>query len=203
MLVIRELLLGPKRFKHLLAALPAIGSNRLSERLQGLEEAGIVRKSVLPAPASVSVYELTVEGERLRAPLSALSLWGLDLPIDGRIDPSTSRAELIAFALAGTQTRLLDPGRRETFEFQVGEELFHLQLREGRFLPRSGPAPTDPTLRVACDLETFTDLALRRLTPAQALKEGRATVLAGSRNSFAEVFRVLVYTAHAPLPAQV
>ena len=44
MLVIRELLLGPKRFKHLLAVLPAIGSNRLSERLRGLEEAGIIRE---------------------------------------------------------------------------------------------------------------------------------------------------------------
>jgi DNA-binding HxlR family transcriptional regulator len=200
MLVIRELLLGPKRFKHLLAALPAIGSNRLSERLHGLGEAGIVRKSVLPAPAAVSVYELTVEGERLRAPLSALSLWGLDLPIDERIDPRTSRADLIALSLAGTQTALLDPRRRETFEFQVGEEVFHFQLREGRFLPRSGPAPTDPTLRVACDLQTFTELALRTLTPAQALKEGRATVLTGTRSSLAEIFRVLVYTPHAPLP---
>src|SRR5918994_7977162 len=51
-LVIRELLLGPKRFKHLLAALPGIGSNRLSDRLRGLEDAGIIRKTVLPAPAT-------------------------------------------------------------------------------------------------------------------------------------------------------
>ena len=87
MLVIRELLLGPKRFKHLLAVLPAIGSNRLSERLRGLEEAGIIRKSTLPPPAAVAVYELTEEGERLRDPLIALGLWGLDLPVDDRIDP--------------------------------------------------------------------------------------------------------------------
>ena len=61
MLVIRELLLGPKRFKHLLAVLPAIGSNRLSERLRGLEQAGIIRKRTLPPPAAVAVYELTEE----------------------------------------------------------------------------------------------------------------------------------------------
>src|SRR6266542_588787 len=72
MLVIRELLLGPKRFKHLIAALPAIGSNRLSERLKGLEDAGIVRRSTLPPPAAVAVYELTAEGERLREPVIAL-----------------------------------------------------------------------------------------------------------------------------------
>ena len=76
MLVIRELLLGPKRFKHLLAVLPAIGSNRLSERLRGLEEAGIIRKSTLPPPAAVAVYELTEEGERLR------DLPGLILPVE-------------------------------------------------------------------------------------------------------------------------
>src|SRR3954469_19386824 len=75
MLVIRELLLGPKRFKHLLAALPAIGSNRLSERRKGREEAGIIHKGTLPAPASVAVYGLPAEGERLREPLIALGLW--------------------------------------------------------------------------------------------------------------------------------
>src|SRR5829696_5727603 len=200
MLVIRELLLGPKRFKHLLAVLPAIGSNRLAERLRGLEEAGIIRKRTLPPPAGVAVYELTEEGERLRDPLIALGLWGLDLPIDDRIDPETARGELVALCLAGTQTKLLDPGRRETFEFQVGDEVFHFQLRHGRLLPRSGPSPTDPTVRVACDLPTFMDLALGELTPSQALKDGRATILAGSRSSLAELFRVLVYTPQAPRP---
>src|SRR2546421_9094010 len=62
MLVIRELLLGPKRFKHLLAAFPPIGTNRLADRLRGLEDAGIVRKITLPEPAGVAVYELTPQG---------------------------------------------------------------------------------------------------------------------------------------------
>src|SRR3954453_14593636 len=166
MLLIRELLLGPKRFKHLLAALPGIGSNRLSERLKGLEDAGVVRKTTLPAPAGVAVYELTPTGERLRDPMIALSLWGLDLPVDERIDQETSRAELIALALAGTQTELLDPDRRDALEFHVDEEVFHFQMCRGRVLPRSGPAPTDPTLRVACDIQTFTDLARRTISPS-------------------------------------
>src|SRR3954451_15076743 len=198
MLVIRELLLGPKRFKHLLALLPAIGSNRLAERLRGLEEAGIIRKSTLPPPAAVAVYELTEQGERLRDPLVVLGLWGLDLPADDRIDPTTARAELVAPSLAGPQTNLLDPPRRDTFEFHVGDEVFHFQVRHGRFLPRSGPSPTDPTVRIACDLQTFMALALRQLTPSQALKDGRARILAGSRSSLAEVFRVLAYTPQAP-----
>ena len=201
LLVVRELLLGPKRFKHLLAALPGIGSNRLSERLKGLEDAGVVRKATLPAPAAVAVYELTPAGERLRDPMIALSLWGLDLPVDERIDQETSRAELIALSLAGTQTEPLEPDRRDSLEFLVGEEVFHFQMCHGRVLPRSGPAPTDPTLRVACDIQTFTDLALRTISPSQALKDGRVKILAGTRTAFTEIYRVLVYTPHAPLPA--
>jgi DNA-binding HxlR family transcriptional regulator len=197
MLVIRELLLGPKRFKHLLAAFPSIGTNRLSERLRGLEEAGIVYKTMLPEPAGVAVYELTPRGERLRDPLVSLGLWGLELPIDERIDPSTARGELIALSLTATQTELLDPNRRESFQFDVGDEVLHLQLHNGRFLARSGPSPSDPVLRVACDLPTFMALALRDLTPSQALKDGRVTILAGTRKALAEVFRVLVYTPPA------
>lgn len=199
-LVIRELLLGPRRFKHLLAALPGIGSNRLSDRLRGLEDAGIVRKTVLPAPATVPAYELTADGERLRDPLLALGLWGLDLPLDERIDPGTARADLIALCLTATQTELVDPRRRETFEFRVGDEVFHLQLRDGSFLARSGPSPTDPTLRVACDLQAFMELALRQVTPSQALKDRRVTILHGTRTSLTEVFRVLAYTPPSPGP---
>ena len=203
LLVVRELLLGPKRFKHLLAALPGIGSNRLSERLKGmLEDAGVARKATLPAPAAVAgLNELTPAGERLRDPMIALSLWGLDLPVDERIDQETSRAELIALSLAGTQTEPLEPDRRDSLEFHVGEEVFHFQMCHGRVLPRSGPAPTDPTLRVACDIQTFTDLALRTISPSQALKDGRVKILAGTRTAFTEIYRVLVYTPHAPLPA--
>ena len=203
LLVVRELLLGPKRFKHLLDALSGVGTNRLSDRLKGLVEAGIVRRTTLPAPASVPAYELTSSGERLRGPLIALGLWGLDLPLDERIDPQTSRAELIALCLEGTQTRLLDPTRRDTFEFHVGEEVFHLQLLDGRFMARSGPSPSAPAVAVASDLQTFTDLALRTLTPSQALENGRARILAGSRSALTELYSVLVFDPHAPLLSRI
>lgn len=199
LLVVRELLLGPKRFKSLLAELPGVGTNRLSDRLKGLVDAGVVRRTTLPEPAAVPAYELTPQGERLRGPLVALGLWGLDLPIDERIDLDSTRAELIALALAGTQTALLDPARSDTFEFHVGDELFHLQLQDGRFIARSGPSPSEPVVRIACDLQTFADLALRTLTPAAAIKAGRVTVLAGSRSALTELYRVLVFVPGAPL----
>jgi len=54
-------------------------------------------------------------------------------------------------------------------------------------------------VRVACDLQTFTDLALRTLTPSQAVKDGRVTILAGSRSALTELYRVLVFVPHAPV----
>jgi DNA-binding HxlR family transcriptional regulator len=59
LLVVRELLLGPKRFTDLLTILPAMGTNRLSERLKTLQAAGVVTRRTLPPPAGAQVYELT------------------------------------------------------------------------------------------------------------------------------------------------
>ena len=79
LLIVRELLLGPKRFGALEAALPGIGPNLLSARLAALAEAGIVERAELPAPASVSAYALTQRGEGLREVVEAMAVWGFDL----------------------------------------------------------------------------------------------------------------------------
>src|SRR4051794_25546714 len=59
LLVVRELIAGPKRYKHLLRGLPGIGTGMLASRLKALEAAGIVRRTTLPPPADAQVYELT------------------------------------------------------------------------------------------------------------------------------------------------
>ena len=76
LLVVRELLNGPKRYTDLAAALPGIGTNILASRLRDLERGGIVQKRQLPPPAAAKVYELTPYGEELREPLYALARWG-------------------------------------------------------------------------------------------------------------------------------
>lgn len=157
---------------------------------------------MLPPPVAVEVYELTEAGERLRTPLLSLGLWGLGVPADARIDPASARAELVALCLTATQIAPLEPDRRECVEFQVADEVFHFTLRDGTYLARSGPAPADATLRVSCDLQTFTDLALRRLTPPRALKDGRARITHGTRESFVTLFRVLGYTTPPESPAR-
>ena len=76
LLVVRELLKGPKRYTDLLEGLPGVGTNILAARLRELEAGGIVRKRKLPPPAASTVYELTEYGQELEEPLYALARWG-------------------------------------------------------------------------------------------------------------------------------
>src|SRR5271165_5227628 len=137
LLVVRELLLGPKRFKELMARLPAMGSNRLSERLKALAAQGVVERRTLPPPADVAVYELTELGEELRPIVLGLAAWGSRLTPDERIDPGTARAELIALTLAARIPRQLAAGLHESYEFRVGEEHFHIAVDDGEAAARS------------------------------------------------------------------
>ena len=76
LMVVRELLMGPKRFTDLRASLPAIGPDVLTQRLRDLDAAGIVFKHKLPPPAASTVYELTDSGKALEPVLQELGRWG-------------------------------------------------------------------------------------------------------------------------------
>lgn len=75
LLVVRELLLGPKRFSDLRAALPGISADVLTQRLRGLSEHGVIRHRRLPLPAASEVYELTSWGAELDEAVMALARW--------------------------------------------------------------------------------------------------------------------------------
>ncbi len=76
LLVVRELMVGPRRYTDLLDGLPGIGTNILAARLRDLGEAGIVTRRSLPPPTAVTVYELTEAGRALGPSLTALRNWG-------------------------------------------------------------------------------------------------------------------------------
>jgi DNA-binding HxlR family transcriptional regulator len=77
LLILRELLTGPKRFNDLLASLPGVGTGLLGTRLGRLEEVGLIRRTLLPPPASVRAYALTEAGCELEPAILALARWGL------------------------------------------------------------------------------------------------------------------------------
>src|ERR671921_2798404 len=81
LLVVRELVLGPKRFTDLRAGLPHVSPNVLAQRLRELEAAGVVRRRKLPPPAASRVYELTPWGEELEPVIIRLGRWGARSPL--------------------------------------------------------------------------------------------------------------------------
>lgn len=190
LLVVRELLLGPKRFKDLLVTLPAMGTNRLTSRLRKLQAAGVVTRRTLPPPAGVHVYELTESGERLRPAIYALGAWGSALPLPAHIDVETARAELIALGRTATSPPELTAGPDETYDFRVGHECFHVTVADGEAITRSGLAPAGADLVVECDLRTFVEMATGELTPTQATRRGRAAVR-GAPDALARAVRLL------------
>jgi DNA-binding HxlR family transcriptional regulator len=192
LLVVRELLLGPKRFKDLLTVLSPMGTNRLASRLKGLEAAGVVAKRVLPAPAEVQVYELTEYGERLRPVLYCLGAWGYELPLQDDIDRGTARAELMALGLSATSPPELSAELDETYELRVANECFHVSATRGTVVVRSGPAPVSADLVVECDLATFFELVTAGMTPSRAARQGRASFV-GRPALFTRAFQILSY----------
>jgi DNA-binding HxlR family transcriptional regulator len=197
LLVVRELLLGPKRFRDLLGILPAMGTNRLADRLKGLEGDGVVAKRVLPPPSGVQVYELTESGERLRPLVSFLGFWGMSLPFGDGDEPGEARAELLALGLASMSAAELSTELNEIYEFRVGEEQFHFTVKRGVVMARSGAAPVEPELRVQCDFETFINLATGTFSPTQAVRRGLAR-MEGDSAVFTRAFRILKF----PSPSQ-
>src|SRR5438132_5728083 len=81
LLVVRELLLGPKRFTDLRDGLPHLGPDVLSQRLRELEQAGIVHRHKLARPAASRVYELTARGHELEPVVLGLGRWGSRAPL--------------------------------------------------------------------------------------------------------------------------
>src|SRR6266853_819660 len=77
LLLVRELTLGPRRYRDLATGLPGIPSNVLAARLKDLQAAGVITRRTLPAPTDVTVYELTGAGRALQPALSELLHWGL------------------------------------------------------------------------------------------------------------------------------
>jgi DNA-binding HxlR family transcriptional regulator len=88
LLILRELVGGPRRYGDLRAELPGIATNLLADRLRDLEDAGLVDRTELPPPAARTVYSLSDAGWRKIVPvLRAVALFGLEL-----LEPTTARS---------------------------------------------------------------------------------------------------------------
>ena len=137
LLVMRELMFGPKRFSDLRKSLPGISANVLAQRLEGLEAAGVLVRRKLPPPASAQVYELTAWGRESEPIFQALGRWAARSPAHDPSLPFSTASLLLSFRT------MLDPGRAEGIDarvgFRVGDETFLAHLAQGRIEIAAGP----------------------------------------------------------------
>jgi DNA-binding HxlR family transcriptional regulator len=137
--VIRELLLGPRRFSDLKKSLNGISANVLTQRLEGLEEAGIVGRRRLPPPASVQVYELTPWGYEAAPIFQALGRWAVRSP---RHDPTRPFSPVSLMLSLRTMCRPERAGRAAAaIELRMGEETFFWSLKDGQVAIGRGAPP--------------------------------------------------------------
>jgi DNA-binding HxlR family transcriptional regulator len=174
LLIVRDLLIGPRRYSDLLAGLPGIGTNLLADRLKALTEAGVVEQASLPAPAATRVYRLTEAGLELERPLVELCRWGLrhGLRAGGEAahDP---RWTVLAMRAAFDSERAL--GLSVSCEFRVEGTVFHGRVESGELATALGPA-RDPDVVLSLGDADFRQLVAGEETLEGLLGDDRATL---------------------------
>jgi DNA-binding HxlR family transcriptional regulator len=169
LLVVRELLLGPKRFTDLRAGIPKASPNVLAQRLRELERAGVVRRRKLPPPAASRVYELTEWGEELEPVIVRLGRWGARSP------SKPCDAELGVDSLILSFRTMFDPraadGLKASYELRLGEDRFRAVVVDGQFEVARGGAER-PNATIETDAGTLAALVYDDRRLEEALRSG-------------------------------
>ena len=172
LLVVRELLLGPKRFTDLRTGLPHVSPNVLAQRLRELEESGIVRREKLPPPAASQVYELTARGHELEEVVLSLGRWGSRTPV-----PPDTEMSVDSYVLA--LKTLFDPGAADgmdaTYGLRLGEDRFTATIVDGSFEIVRGEA-RNPEAALAMERQTLAELLWQGRSLPDAVRAGDAQV---------------------------
>jgi DNA-binding HxlR family transcriptional regulator len=174
LLVVRELLLGPKRFTDLRAGLPHASSNMLSERLRDLEQGGVIQRRKLPPPAASWVYELTEWGRELEPIVTKLGAWGARSPFPP--DSEEIGPDSIVLALRS----LFDPEAAgdldASYELRIGDERFNVAISGGELELRRGPASEPKASLAVPDAPTLAAILTDQLPLDDALGSGAAQI---------------------------
>lgn len=170
LLVVRELIYGPRRFVHLVSGLGGISPNVLSQRLRDLEQAGLLCRELLDPPASVAVYELTWRGQALKPVLLELGRWG-------RLQPVTTPAKLsVSALLVALETVFVpDAAGDAGYGLRVNSEWYQMSVAGGSMAITQG-RPERPAVTLETDAATLRSVAFGRESMAAAERDGRLTV---------------------------
>jgi len=186
LLILRELVGGPRRYGDLRAELPGIATNLLAERLKELQDAGLVERADLPAPIGRTVYTLSDTGwQRVLPILQSVALFGLELldPIDdGPVSPLNG---FLAGILLGFDSRSV-AGLEATCRAEIDGRRFEFAVTAGRL----GAAQAEPAVTITA---SAADLVTARLGASDAKRnaarrrvnfKGDPDAVAGLRQAF-------------------
>lgn len=171
LLIIRELLLGPARFRDLRSGLPGIATNLLTQRLRDLEADGLVARTRMPPPDGAPAYELTDTGHELREAVLALIRWGRHWMLRGP-DGDEFRTSWLLIALQALTQALRPPLPRVTAAIRCHGTTITLHVRQNDVTVREGE-PIDADLT----LEGEPDTVLGLFAGATPLEDTQHTTL--------------------------
>ncbi|MBW8481887.1 winged helix-turn-helix transcriptional regulator [Actinomadura parmotrematis] len=175
LLLIRELLTGPKRFGDLQANLRGLGTGLLAARLKHLEREGLARKVTLPPPARTPAYALTEAGAELGPAVLALARWGMTWALGERQEGETFRPGWAVLGLEACFLPEASAGLRVVYEFRVADEVFHADIADGTVRMLHGPAQR-PDASVTMGEDALIAIASGRSSLGAAIGAGDATV---------------------------
>ena len=175
LLIIRELMAGPRRFKDLLDGLPGISTNLLTERLTELKKNGLIQRRILPPPAGSAVYELTALGEGLKRALLELGKWGAQFAPAS--PEGVTPLHLGSYAL--TPQTFFQPERaqgvNEVYEFHAGAEVLQVKIADGTIAVKQGQ-PWSAVAAFYTDVLSYLGLIRGQLPPDAAVAQGLVRV---------------------------
>lgn len=189
LLIVRDLLVGPKRFSEIQRGLPGIPTNILTARLNELEDSGLVRRRLLERPAKGVVYELTDDGRALEEPVVALGRWGAQYLGDPRPDETVTE-DSIAMALRTTFRPEAARKTKVTYLLRLGPIEVNARVRDGNVVVGRGPIEkpdlvieTGPAMRL---------LMAHEVTPAEAIRKRLVKITGDPKllQRFVEMFRI-------------
>ncbi len=177
LLVMRELLLGPKRFSDLRESLPGISANVLTQRLEGLEQAGLLVKRKLPPPAASQVYELTQWGYESESIICDMGRWAARSPSHDPTLPVSPVSIILSMRTMFDATRTLGIDARVGFQF--GYENFVARVLEEQL--HISRAPVEGADAIFTGTARYLAAAIYGGVPLAALEKKGALTVAGDR----------------------
>ncbi len=174
LLVIRELILGPRRFSDLRASLPGLSAKVLAERLGGLEASGVLVRRQLPRPASVQVYELTAWGYRSEPVLQELGRWAAQSPLHNPALPMSAVSMMLSLRT------MFDPanaaGRSAVIGFDIDGDCYLARLADGALPITREPIAGSDFVFAVNDAATLVALFYAKVDPSVLERSGALSI---------------------------